>query len=405
MWILPKQLISDFVPDTEGLSLDLNEQSQLCAQSLFVRSKPSQSQTWLQKWKRDSWTKHLYGRILKPSLGKAFEIAWTSSLEVIHASHSAQQESDQERMILDIYGPSSQAEFDFFVQESVSLRTSRDISLWGCPTSSKTWQEWVTERRLAYSQRLKSAHLINGSGSLSWPTISVNESKNSLGKSQCNRNSIPLGTMAMMHGHPVPASSSTHGSRLGLLSTPRTGATDSTRPNNKGGIPLGDQVQREDWPTVSSAGVTGGPTGLAGGSGNRAKMKRLMGGEMNSKLNPRWVEILMGLPVGWTMPSCREPITLCGEMIPQRSQEQWPTPSADGDSRPGSNADIEKWTKIRDEKKAQGINKQLFLTTKVMMEEEKNIRNYASPVTIERTNFDSLETELSQQQQSELFDC
>ena len=26
------------------------------------------------------------------------------------------------------------------------------------------------------------------------------------------------------------------------------------------------------------------------------------------KLNPRWVETLMGLPVGWTMSSCLQPI-------------------------------------------------------------------------------------------------
>jgi len=26
------------------------------------------------------------------------------------------------------------------------------------------------------------------------------------------------------------------------------------------------------------------------------------------KLNPRWVETLMGLPVGWTMPSCASPV-------------------------------------------------------------------------------------------------
>jgi hypothetical protein len=28
------------------------------------------------------------------------------------------------------------------------------------------------------------------------------------------------------------------------------------------------------------------------------------------KLNPRWVETLMGLPVGWTMPSCAYPVTI-----------------------------------------------------------------------------------------------
>jgi hypothetical protein len=30
--------------------------------------------------------------------------------------------------------------------------------------------------------------------------------------------------------------------------------------------------------------------------------------ELSGKLNPRWVEALMGLPIGWTMPSCGQPI-------------------------------------------------------------------------------------------------
>jgi hypothetical protein len=28
------------------------------------------------------------------------------------------------------------------------------------------------------------------------------------------------------------------------------------------------------------------------------------------KLNPRWVETLMGLPIGWVMPSCTSPQTI-----------------------------------------------------------------------------------------------
>jgi hypothetical protein len=120
-------------------------------------------------------------------------------------------------------------------------------------------------------------------------------------------------------GQAAPASSSSHGSRQGLWATPRSGKTTDENPETwalrqaKGDVatmPLTAQVKMEDWPTVSSAGVTGGPTGLAGGSGNRAKMKRLMGGEMNSKLNSRWVETLMGLPIGWTMPSCTSPQTI-----------------------------------------------------------------------------------------------
>jgi hypothetical protein len=30
----------------------------------------------------------------------------------------------------------------------------------------------------------------------------------------------------------------------------------------------------------------------------------------SAKLNSRWVETLMGLPIGWTMPSCASPVTI-----------------------------------------------------------------------------------------------
>ena len=33
-------------------------------------------------------------------------------------------------------------------------------------------------------------------------------------------------------------------------------------------------------------------------------------GKATGKLNPRWVETLMGLPIGWTMPSCKSPVTI-----------------------------------------------------------------------------------------------
>jgi hypothetical protein len=46
----------------------------------------------------------------------------------------------------------------------------------------------------------------------------------------------------------------------------------------------------------------------------------------NAKLNPRWVETLMGLPVGWTMPSCASPVTIeltsCASSATESSQQQ-----------------------------------------------------------------------------------
>ena len=246
-WILPKQLHTlAFALDTEALNLDSSEQSQICAQSLFVRSKPSPLRTWLRKWKRDAWSQHLSGRILRHSLGNRFADAWISSLADILANPLAPQESDKERTTRDISGHTSQEEFGFSNQDSASLRTSKDISAWGCPTSSKTWQEWVTERRGAYSVRRSAAHRIEGSESSSWPTASARDGKDSPG--------------AWMYA-----------------------VTDRNRE---------DQLARKVY-AVEFGRVALEEKIDANGSHRESSTYRL---------NPRWVETLMGIPVGWVMP-------------------------------------------------------------------------------------------------------
>jgi hypothetical protein len=44
------------------------------------------------------------------------------------------------------------------------------------------------------------------------------------------------------------------------------------------------------------------------------------------KLNPRWVETLMGLPVGWTMPSCASPQTIAQTNCDSSATESSPPP-------------------------------------------------------------------------------
>jgi hypothetical protein len=99
--------------------------------------------------------------------------------------------------------------------------------------------------------------------------------------------------------------------------TPRSGKTTDENPETwalrqaKGDVatmPLGAQVKA--WATPKTP--TGGP--------ETAKRKQELGrttsgggdlaSQTNGKLNPRWVETLMGLPIGWTMPSCASPVTI-----------------------------------------------------------------------------------------------
>lgn len=375
MWVLPKQLIiSAFVPDTEALISDLSEQSQACAQSLIVRSKPSPVRTWLQKWKRDSWTQHLSGRILKPSHGQIFMDLWTSSLADIHVSHSVQQANDSDQKTTGISGPLSQQELQFADQEYASLKMSKVISRWDSPLLSATWKKWVMKCRGEYSQRLKSARLISGNESSSslnyptpntcpeapnrssntkngpkniyeaidWPTVTTAEagkipnqrnygqiglsnhpairgelvrekSKKSCRSNQdeiliCNSqsewptatardhegcgNALPrkdgrerMDTLeaVVIHGRADQANSSTHGNHQELWLTPRANEPNSDPNFAKRN---GDRGEHCHGMLISQANPSD---------------------RNNGKLNPRWVETLMGLPIGWTMPSCTHP--------------------------------------------------------------------------------------------------
>jgi hypothetical protein len=116
-----------------------------------------------------------------------------------------------------------------------------------------------------------------------------------------------------LHGQAAPASSSSLGSRQGLWqatkhkrgdlwSTPRTGATESSRPNNKGGIPLADQAKREQWAAPQAKDHKSGhrdPTIVQYKQLNVEVEARATG-----KLNQAWVCCLMGVPVGWVDPMC-----------------------------------------------------------------------------------------------------
>ena len=277
-WILPRQLHTlASVQDMAGLISDLNEQSQICSQSLLVRSKPLPVRTWLAKWKRDSWTQHLYGRMLKPSHGKSFVTEWTSSLEVIPASHSAQQESDLEKKIPDTSGPILQMELLQCDQVSVSLKTSRDTLPSACVTSCTTWESWVIERRGAYLARLKSAHLIKDEESSYLPTPCANEDSFRLNGS--SQQSKCLEAKAR-RGELKTAGYAPDVDRMSLMAVNATIMNLSVLNAENGHIHLCGKQQMD-----ALAAEQIGQNGITQKAG---------------PLNPQFVEMMMGIPVGWT---------------------------------------------------------------------------------------------------------
>jgi hypothetical protein len=51
--------------------------------------------------------------------------------------------------------------------------------------------------------------------------------------------------------------------------------------------------------------------------------------QANGKLNPRWVETLMGLPVGWVMPSCVSPVIIEPTSCDCSETESFPPPQSE----------------------------------------------------------------------------
>ena len=309
MWIIPKTL-SAFVQDTEGLNLDLEERAWMLEQSAMWRSKPSSKQTWLRRLKKDSWMTHLSTRILKPSQQKSFEEKFTESLEDIPVSRSVARESEKERKTQDTCGPTSESmsgQLDLFGAFS---RMSEVTPRWGYGESCPIWKKMVTERSGDCTQRRKQARLTNASDASSWPTpragnpgsrkpgtggkILAEEAKKNWStpleddSSNVNPNAKRRASLVKdvnIHaGPPAPEKSSTSGKNHG------------------------------SWPTARSSDAEGGRIKTEqtekGFRSKREKSDQYFGAklrdaaEMNKppamKLNPNWVEQLMGLPIGWT---------------------------------------------------------------------------------------------------------
>jgi hypothetical protein len=175
MWILPKnyQLSSAFAQDMVESREDLTLLESSIESSLMWRSKPSPLRTWLTRWKTDSYLPHLFTRILKPSLRTSFEAALISSLAATRASRFQQQGSALAPKTQDTSGPTSSTtsmQLDLF---DASSRTSKGTYPSASEKSLTTWKAQVTAQRGEYSRRLKSAHLIRESGSISWPAAEI----------------------------------------------------------------------------------------------------------------------------------------------------------------------------------------------------------------------------------------
>ena len=329
MWILPKKiqsLTSVSVLDTKESEKDLEEFCQMSEKSLMWRSKPSLLRTWLARWKRNSWIQHLSIRTLKSSHTKSFVDKWTSYLEDSLANHSLKLELEKLLKTQDTSSLTSQKESESANQELFSSKMSKESSQQKpqmenqfSDMSSEHWKDWVTEQRREYSQRVKSASLIREKEFISWatpntmdvlPPRSYEATQKQAMTARKGRNN-PANLREQVDPTCVKAYKDAKN-----WGTPRE-AMSRDKMTDSGKHKLREQVQgmynKDLFPTPQEQDHK--QNGLREKSNQKMLINVARGDytqqdqtNLNTngkhlvslKLNPDWVEQLMGIPVGWT---------------------------------------------------------------------------------------------------------
>ena len=326
MWILPKPIISAFAPGTEESTWLSSRWCKLAAPLLMWRSKPSQSRTWSQRWKRENWIKHLSGRTLRLSQRKSFTDWWTSSLAGTRANRSVPPVSDSEPKTQDTSGRFCAEQFDLFGQDGCFWKTSKDTYRLDSPQSSATWTKMVIEQRGEYLVRRNATRHTNANESLSWPTPDASVEKFRLGgNSQQSRSLEAMGRRGEL-SQPDLVNRNSTGKNPEQWPTPKAAAPSSTRKPGTGGKELAEEAKK-NWPTPRASGQNDSARKLnksgkrhagddlttaaknwatpeaqnhVGCQTRHGKTFPRLGTQTGGKLNPNWVEQLMGVPVGWT---------------------------------------------------------------------------------------------------------
>jgi hypothetical protein len=276
MWLIPRRSpFSHFVPGTAVSNLDYPEHWQTLCESLLWRSKPTPWRFWKQRLRRASWLSRLCGRTCEPSQQNDFEDALISSLRDTRASRSRSPGNAKENPTRGTFGRILRESCGKLSLFGASSRTSPDTLPLDSPEFTAAYKTWVTQLRQDCLQRQKSARPTNGNGCSSWPTpAAANYRDGKASPETMARNSRPLQEV-VTSGPQAPASHSMTGKNPELWLTPHGFMGQGKDGNYGGGVEFAKQVSQ--WATPND------------------------GGRVKGKLNPDWVEQLMGVPVHWTL--------------------------------------------------------------------------------------------------------
>lgn len=214
--------------------------------------------------------------------------------------------------------------------ENTAAQTAKEMDAWQTPTTNMdiVRSEEGVQKRIAFRASIGRKSIPDGNlgeqmqrvqkEAANWPTPAAQDGKQAgitpfQAKEGNHTNLLHIAAIKSTYGQAAPVNPSTDGSRQGLWATPRS-AMASMHPeygehwnDKRGGESIATQVWKEQqWGTPTTRDHKSGR-----GNEDREykELTPMVERTQTGKLNPRWVETLQGVCMGWTSPSCPASVT------------------------------------------------------------------------------------------------
>ena len=303
MWVL----ISPSWPCVQA-EADSNEPSNSAltalASSFTSSGKPLHVRYWRRRMKWWAWARRFCGRTCARSMDDLGAAAWIVSRPDTPVNRSAWRVGDVLSAMSDTCGLRFVESLRKSARRSVSSRTLQGTLLSDSETFEPTWNDWVTWWRRDCLRRRKSARRTAGNGCSSWPTMRKADGRGVTYQYDDHSNKEkPRKTLCGV-------------ARLWPTARGEDGECSGNHPNAQDSL-TGTAAL---WPTQTgefSHSSRPAPTTATPGEPSSPSAPT-----SPRRLNPAFVEWLMGWPVGLTAFGCSA-TALCRWKAPMRSQLSW----------------------------------------------------------------------------------